>query len=354
MLQKGSKMAKKPTDPVCIFGASVISRYLEAMRKEVTGVKQAVDIEYIHRMRVASRRMRSALDSFQLCFNKKTYQRILKDVRQVTRALGEARDLDVQLEALEHEILKYSSPRLAPGLKRLQLRMINARSRAQTHVIQAMNRMESDSVLEEIEAWTAPLLAQASSVYLYSPELYTLAFNSIREEMDEFLRHEDLIHDPANVSELHEMRIGAKHLRYTLEIFEELYGSRIKPYIEEMKNIQDQLGNIHDLDVWIEMIPQFVRDERKRIFAYFEHERPLKRLLPGLEAFKADKIADRQAQYDSFIENWEQFSSTGTLQKILKLVSAPPNLDAVMDALDKAEQADPLPESGGSEAAEEL
>ncbi len=51
------------------------------------------------------------------------------------------------------------------------------------------------------------------------------------------------------------MRIGAKHLRYTLEIFEELYGSRIKPYIEEMKNIQDQLGNIHDLDVWIEMIP---------------------------------------------------------------------------------------------------
>lgn len=340
---KGMNMAT--SDAICIFGALEISEHLEDMRKEVQGVKEAADIEYIHRMRVASRRMRSALDAFEDCFGKKEYRRILKDARRVTRALGEARDLDVQLELLDKELPNYDSPRLAPGLKRLQMRMQNKREEAQKHVIAAMERMEKDKVLDQIEAWAKPLAEQAGAVYLYSPALYNLAFEAVNEEVDEFLEHEALIFDPANVTELHEMRIAAKHLRYTLEIFEEIYSGRAKPYIEQIKKIQDQLGSIHDLDVWIELIPQFIEEERERIVAYFEHDRPLRRLMPGLDAFKANKEAERQAQYEEFIEGWQKMSGKGTLEKLLRLVSAPLNIEAVMEALDKVEQANEAQET---------
>jgi len=82
-------------DAVTVYGAKIISRHGAAMAAEMEGVRKADDIEYIHRMRVASRRMRSALSIFRNCFSNKDYKEIYRDVRQVTRALGEARDLDV-------------------------------------------------------------------------------------------------------------------------------------------------------------------------------------------------------------------------------------------------------------------
>jgi hypothetical protein len=54
------------------------------------------------------------------------------------------------------------------------------------------------------------------------------------------------------------MRIAGKHLRYTLEIFAPIYGHALDPHIRAMKNIQDLLGEIHDNDVWISWLPEFI------------------------------------------------------------------------------------------------
>ena len=87
-------------EATCVYGAKIIQRYLAAMAAEVEGVRAAADIEYVHRMRVATRRMRTALALFSGCFPKQDYKQIQKDVRKVTRALGEASDLDVKLEEI--------------------------------------------------------------------------------------------------------------------------------------------------------------------------------------------------------------------------------------------------------------
>src|SRR5690606_40534063 len=63
----------------------------------------------LHRMRVASRRMRSALTIFRASFPKKDFKEIDRDVRKVTRALGEARDLDVQLEVVQERSEEHTS-----------------------------------------------------------------------------------------------------------------------------------------------------------------------------------------------------------------------------------------------------
>ena len=84
----------KMPDAVCVYGAQIMSKHLCGMAGEMDGVRAAEDIEYVQRMRVASRRMRSALALFKRCFFKKDYQQINSQMRTVTKALGEARDLD--------------------------------------------------------------------------------------------------------------------------------------------------------------------------------------------------------------------------------------------------------------------
>ena len=320
-------------DTVCIYGARIIHRHLGAMQAEVDGVRESKDIEYVHRLRVASRRMRSALSLFSTCFYKQDYKRINKDIRAVTQALGEARDTDVQVEALLKEEPKFTSARLSPGYKRLIVRLQQSRVGLQAAVIEAMDQLQSDEVLEKLSELTLPLADKASSVYLFSPGLYVKAYDGIQTQIDELFRHEKDIHDPANITELHAMRISAKRLRYSIEAFEDLYMEPIKPFISEVKKLQDALGLVHDLDVWIAFVPAFIEEERERIRAYFGHEGPLKRLLPGLNAFTESRRTMRESAYTEFLKLWDAQSKSKLWDKLKKLIAAPINLENAMPAI---------------------
>ena len=96
----GTEEQEKPVKAACYFGKQRLLPLLEAFAKESDGVRAAEDIEYIHRMRVASRRLRAALPLFRSCFPAKNYARWSEEIREITRALGEARDTDVQIAYL--------------------------------------------------------------------------------------------------------------------------------------------------------------------------------------------------------------------------------------------------------------
>lgn len=64
------------------------------------GVLDTVDIERVHAMRVATRRLRSALEVFAVCFPRKRHRQALQDVKRLADALGERRDPDVAIAAL--------------------------------------------------------------------------------------------------------------------------------------------------------------------------------------------------------------------------------------------------------------
>jgi CHAD domain-containing protein len=59
------------------------------------------DIERVHDMRVATRRLRAVLEIFGPCFPRKSHAAVLGDVKELADALGERRDPDVQIEDLE-------------------------------------------------------------------------------------------------------------------------------------------------------------------------------------------------------------------------------------------------------------
>lgn len=72
----------------------------------------------------------------------------------------------------------------------------------------------------------------------------------------ELFSYEWAINDPANVTELHDMRIACKRLRYLLEIFSVGFKEDLSGYLEEVKRLQDLLGDIHDCDVQVPMLEE--------------------------------------------------------------------------------------------------
>jgi hypothetical protein len=74
--------------------------------------------------------------------------------------------------------------------------------------------------------------------------------------IDEVYAFDGLVADPANVKELHDLRIACKRLRYLLEIFAIAFADDLEPYIDEVRVLQDLLGDIHDRDVQIPMLEE--------------------------------------------------------------------------------------------------
>jgi CHAD domain-containing protein len=64
-------------------------------------VLDTADIERVHDMRVATRRLRAVLEIYEPCFRRKAFRDVLRDVKRLADALGARRDPDVQLEELE-------------------------------------------------------------------------------------------------------------------------------------------------------------------------------------------------------------------------------------------------------------
>jgi len=316
-------MSAKPDDSLCVFGAIALQRSLDALSQEIDGVRLGKDIECIHRMRVASRRMRSALEQFKVCLPAKHFPIWEKEVRKVTRALGAARDTDVQLERLAAFTKNSAGPREQPGLKRLSLRLRQRRTALQVKVIKALDSMEKDDVFGDMEQRLRPTLEKQPQTYLYSPSIYAQAYESISTQLDGFLAYEEFVSQPECIEELHALRIAAKRLRYTMEIFAALYPGELKEPLQACRKAQDLLGDLHDSDVWVAMLPQFLVDERQRTQDYFGNLNGYFRLIPGIECFLADRRQARDMVYQEFYAYWQKPKTQDTWQRVRSQIQIP-------------------------------
>ena len=100
----------------------VAARVLEVRMEEViehsAGVLDMTEIEGVHSMRVATRRLRAAIEIFWPCFPKRDEKRALKAVKALADALGERRDRDVAIEALDGFAAAMPAPD-RPGIQSL-------------------------------------------------------------------------------------------------------------------------------------------------------------------------------------------------------------------------------------------
>ena len=63
-----------------------------------------MDIEFVHDMRVTSRRLRAAMDNFADCFPEKTFKKHYKKIKTITQTMGAVRDLDVLIARFQRKL----------------------------------------------------------------------------------------------------------------------------------------------------------------------------------------------------------------------------------------------------------
>lgn len=90
-----------PDEPYAVAAARIVRVRADELFESSEGVLDTEDIERVHAMRVASRRLRAVLEIFAPCFPAGEYRDVLRDVKRLADALGERRDPDVHVEAMQ-------------------------------------------------------------------------------------------------------------------------------------------------------------------------------------------------------------------------------------------------------------
>ena len=114
---------------------------------------------------------------------------------------------------------------------------------------------------------------------------------------------------------LHQLRIAAKRLRYSLEFFEICYGKRLARSLDLMASLQELLGHVHDCDVMIEYL--------NRRYDKLAARRATPELLSGLNLLIADFQLKRKQLAAEFVTLWRRKFNRGFKTRLLKLLARP-------------------------------
>ena len=268
-----------------------IRQQARQLARQLDGVRAAEDIEFVHRARVATRRLRASLAMFGHCFAPKRVKRWRKAIRRLTGSLGDARDRDVQIEFLCGALSALSAKECFPGIAHVLVQLEHDRERLQRQVVKAVDRIEADGVLRKIRLAAEEFLDKPDAMppCLQSPEACEPIKQHVRRQLDDLFQYESSLADPEDRERHHAMRIAVKRLRYTLEISRPMCPGRLDAAVETVKRLQTLLGDIHDCDVWLDHLDAFASDQRDRIVAMFGHAGRFLHLQPGIEYLRKDR-----------------------------------------------------------------
>ena len=143
-------------DPYGTAAARIIEVRVAELLEHARGVLDVNDIERVHDMRVATRRLRAALEIFGACFPRRELKAGLRQVKQLADALGERRDRDVSIAALE-QIAKSMAAPDRPGIETLIARM----RREQAVANEGLARFVSEEQLTALCERLSDLVASA-------------------------------------------------------------------------------------------------------------------------------------------------------------------------------------------------
>ncbi len=244
------------------------------------------DIEYVHELRVSTRRAMAALRMFKPMLPRKHRRFLMRELRRTRDAAGTARDLDVMLARRAED----SSEQGRRFVKRLRKR----RRKAQQPIVAQWKRLTKRGRLARHQR---KLLSRAR-LRKRDRGLRFAEWSAIRIRgpLEDFLAANPT--DPTDLARLHRFRIRGKRLRYAMELlapaFPPAFREELYPRVVEL---QDQLGEINDHAVELRRIRAWIDDDRSGAKA--EYLRDLSRverrkLAEALDAFR--RRWDREEQ----------------------------------------------------------
>jgi len=207
------------------------------------------DIEGVHQMRVALRRLRSALGAFGDMLDGDRLAPLIDDLRWLNGPLGRKRDLDVFIAETLTPLRALENP--AKGLQHLVTVLDDRRTAAQEALQSALTAPRLASFRLGFERFLDAVLdgsavVDAETAGRLAPRFAASLLQRRRKKLRKLGRE----HDKLEIAALHEMRIRAKKLRYAAEFFRTAFGRKeTRRFIAALAELQDCLGALNDADV---------------------------------------------------------------------------------------------------------
>ncbi len=238
----------KSDDSLGEAGRKVLRMHLARMLHFEAGARSGGDIEDLHRMRVATRRMRAAWRVFDGAYRPKVQRRYVKELRTIASVLGEVRDIDVLLEGLDTYIAKLPAPG-REGVEPLRSAWRRQRQAARKRLMARLDSKQYREFVDDYLEFTESTGTAEIVMPLGQPSLVRDTAGSRILAAYERVRAYETIITWADVPTLHALRIEAKRLRYTLEYFSEVLPVTSRALIGQVTEMQDHLGLMNDADV---------------------------------------------------------------------------------------------------------
>lgn len=292
----------RAADPIAHAAKKIIASQLHIVFERESKALHGDDPEDLHEMRVAVRRLRTALRVFHERFEPERLARFEDGLKQTGAALGEVRDLDSFLIWLNKYRNKVSK-KAAPALEALREEFTRVRDEkidiAHREVAGDSYQQWTEALLgflPETEAETPPARVEAPSILIH-------LLQCVLGETDDV--------ESATFRKLHKLRIRCKWLRYFGEFFDPVYHHGLKEIVDQIKALQSDLGTIqdHSRDIAL-MEEQF---ERLSKLASGDGAKSLKALIEHFEA-------SREKARGAFEKRWGQFNQQHNLEAIRKTI----------------------------------
>ncbi|MGE5603908.1 MAG: CHAD domain-containing protein [Nitrososphaerales archaeon] len=277
----------EPGDPMAEAGRKVMFTHFMKMLANEEGTREGEDIEFLHDMRVSTRRLRAAYRVFEPFYEKEAIAKFNKELRRAGGTLGAVRDLDVLIEKAQNYEASLSSDEglsLTPLLEEWSAQREAARR-------ELLSYLNSDGYQRFVESFRTFLLTPgtgAKAIPQGEPVAHQVRHVIPRRIMERYeqVRAYETVLPNAPITTYHMLRIDCKRLRYALEFFSKLLGSGAGDVIKQVTAMQELLGAMQDAHVAEGLLVQFLSERRGR-----KKADPM----PGVEAYL---LTQQQIQAD--------------------------------------------------------
>ena len=240
----------EPDAPIGRVALAVLRRHFEALRANEPGARLGDDIEELHDMRVASRRLRAAMSLFADVLPPSA-AKLVDDLRWIGHSLGAVRDLDVQLEQLDAWLTEVSEADRR-ALTALRSLVAAEREAARTTMLADLDSQRYELFVGRF----GRMLRSARGRRTGPPSLpaRAVAPDLIEERFNAFRKAAEKIGDASPAADYHRVRIRGKRFRYALEFLADLYPAGTRLLTKRMIELQDILGLHRDAEVAIDQL----------------------------------------------------------------------------------------------------
>jgi triphosphatase len=233
----------EPGDTIGHVGLAVLRRQLATLLAKEPGTRLGDDVEELHDMRVASRRLRAAITLFGDALPGDA-DRLRPELAWLGQTIGAVRDLDVQLGQLDRWA-NVLAPSDQDALRRLRSLLEGQRARARGEMLQALDSPRYARLVRRLGTMLRSRSgARTVPAREVAPDLVEARHRALRKAMKR-------IGPNADATAYHRLRIAAKRYRYALEFLSDIYPGETKRLIRRTAALQDVLGAHQDAQVAI-------------------------------------------------------------------------------------------------------